>query len=78
MSQQITFLGLLSDSMEVNVLWHDRNNVYHGATVDIAIGGTDNERKMEICVNGMLVATVPCTQSSQDKAQEIRRLAGGA
>lgn len=77
MSQQIVFLGLLSDSMEINALWHDRNNVRHGATIDIAVCGTDNERRLEICANGVIVATVPCTQSSQANAREISRLVGG-
>lgn len=77
MSQQILFTGIMSDTTEINTLWSDHNNVRHGSKIEIDVEGTDHARMLCIYVNGARVAVVPCSQTTQEIALSIGRLAGG-
>lgn len=74
MSQQILFAGIHSELTEINVLWADGDNVRHGSKVEFGIEGSDKSRTLCVIVNGVRVAVVPCSQTTQDAAIAIGRM----
>lgn len=57
----------------MHLLWSDRDNRRHGATVELDIKG-ENERTLNIYVNGVCVAYVPCSDTTRAVAESIGKL----